>query len=294
MTRLKATLSMFAGTCGRSRRLLGFLTLGIVALLALSACNAGSEIVVRPDGSGTFSTLVTVEGSGGDALYQSVLKAESQNKVPLSVSRYAAGGESGARISAPFRSLNDLTALGNNLGSSTGLAGVAVARHDSGWTFSAHSNESLMPAAGGTATGSTVAGSTGGAIDGAQLTGLIQLSVSVELPGAPGHSNADTVTHTADSTTFVWKMGVGRAATDLTAATTFVGKQGSVQLATALTPLKAAGSPARASASSGRGLGGGAITGIGAGVVLLLVGGAVVVVLVLRSRRPRSRAGSAA
>lgn len=259
------------------RRRFTLVGLVILAILGLCACNAGSQIVVHPDGSGTFSTVLTVPGSAGDALYQSVLKAEAGSKVPLVVSRYSSGSESGAKISAPFKSLSDLTALGNNLGSSTGLAGVAVARAASGWTFVARSDGGLVRPPG------AATGSPGGAIDGSQLAGLVHMSVSVELPGAPGKTNANTVTHTAATSTFVWNLAVGRAASALSAATVFVGGQGSITLATALTPLKAAAA-APASKSSG-GLGGGAIGGIG--VVLVLVAAGIIFVMVARSRRSR-------
>ena len=268
------------------RRRFALLSLGIVAVLALCACNAGSQIVVQPDGSGTFSTVLTVEGTAGDALYQSVQKAESSSTVPLTVTRYTSGAESGAKISAPFRSLNDLTAIGKNLGSSAGLAGVAVAKAKSGWTFVAHSTDGLVRPSG------AATGSTGGVIDGAQLAGVVHMSVSVALPGAPGKTNADTVTHTATTTTFVWKLAAGRTAEDLAAATTFVGNQKSVALSTALTSLKSsaaagatpAAGPVSAAAASGSGHG--MIAGAGIGVAVLIIAGAIILLLV-RSRRSR-------
>jgi hypothetical protein len=61
--------------------------------------------------------------------------------VPLTVSRYTGGAESGAKISVPVKSLTDLTAPGNSLGQSTELAGIAVARAESGWTFAATRTE---------------------------------------------------------------------------------------------------------------------------------------------------------
>lgn len=268
------------------RRRFRFAVIGVLALLALCACNAGSQIVVHPDGSGTFSTVLSVQGSAGEALYKSVLKAEARSKVPLKVSRYSNGSESGAQISAPFKSLNDLTALGNNLGSSTGLAGVVVTRASSGWTFVARSDGGLVRPPG------SATGSTGGGIDGSQLAGLISMSVSVELPGAPGKTNADTVTHTATTSRFVWNLTAGRPAADLSAATTFVGNQRSVTLATALTALKnaRAGGGAVSAAgpeSSPGGVHGRAVLGIGVGGLVLLAGGAGGLILI-RARRSRA------
>lgn len=269
------------------RRRFRLVVLGVLTLLVLCACNTGSQIVVHPDGSGTFSTVLTVQGTAGEALYQSVVKAEARGKVPLKVTRYANGSESGAQIAAPFKSLNDLSALGKNLGSSTGLAGVAVARNSSGWTFVASSDGGLVRPPG------SATGSTGGPIDGSQLAGLIHMSVSVELPGAPGRTNADAVTSTATMSRFVWNLTAGRTAADLSAATTFVGNQRSVALATALSPLKSVRSggggavSAAGPESSSGGLHSGAVLGIGIGGVLVLAAGAGAV-MVIRARRSRA------
>jgi len=139
-------------------------------------------------------------------------------------------------------------------------------------SFSAHSDSGLVRPSG------VSSGSTGGSTHGAQLAALVHMSVSIELPGAPGHTNADVVTHTKDSTKYVWNMDVGRAASDLTAQTVFVHGQGSVQLVTALTPLKSdAVSPVSASAKSSHGIGAGPLVGIGAGVVVLLAAGVILI-----------------
>jgi hypothetical protein len=264
-----------------TRRRAALAALAIPALLALSACDAGSQIVVRPDGSGTFSTVLTVAGSAaGDALYQSVAKAEAQSTVPLTVSQYSSGTESGAKISVPFRSLPDLTALGTSLGSSTGLAGVAVTKAASGWTFVAHSDEGLVRPPG------SAPGAPGGSIDASPMAGLVHMSVAVELPGAPGKTNASTATRSATTTRFVWTLAAGRAATDLRAATTFVGDQRSAALATELTALKTSSTapPAAVRKSHDRSGISGAGIAIAAAAVLL----AVAFGLLWRRRRSRS------
>lgn len=268
-----------------TRRRAGLAALVVPALLALSACNAGSQIVVHPDGSGTFSTVMTVEGAAaGDALYQSVAKAEADSTVPLTVTHYTSGTESGAKIAVPFRSLTDLTALGTSLGSSTGLAGVAVTKAASGWTFVAHSDEGLVRPPG------SAAGAPGGSIDGSQMAGLVHMSVAVELPGAPGRTNASTATRTATTTRFVWNLAVGRAATDLKAATTFVGDQRSVTLATELTALKTPTAPAVSAASAHKdGATSRASIAVAVAAVLLA---AAFGLLFLRRRRARVRPGT--
>ncbi|RNL81097.1 hypothetical protein [Nocardioides marmorisolisilvae] len=213
------------------RLLVGAVLLPLGALLV--GCQAGSDIVVQPDGSGTYSTIVTVDGPAGDALYTSAVKAAEKSGVPLKVAHYTSGTESGAKITCAFRSLDDLAAMATKLsGADTGLGGVKVSRGEDGWTFVATPDGGLNRPA-----GSTETGSTGGDIDAGKLGGLIHMSVQVELPGSPGVTNATAVTNTATTSTFRWNLEVGREASDLQAATHFVGDQGSVELATDLTPL---------------------------------------------------------
>jgi hypothetical protein len=261
------------------RRRLTRAAVGLVAVLVLAGCNLASHIVVRPDGSGTYSVVVTVEdgtGDAGQALYASVKASAAKSKVPLPVERYSAGKESGAKISYAFRSLADLKAEAARLAAvGSGLGGVDITRDGTGWHFSASSAEGLVRPPG------SAAGSPGGIIDPSQLGGLITLSVIVELPGSPAESNATAVTHGTTTSTFTWALPVGREATPLEASTAFVGRQASVQLATDLTPV--------ATSSGHSGLG-------GRGVALILVAAAVVAagvgLLIDRRGRLRSAAGS--
>jgi len=71
----------------------------------LVGCAAGSDIVVTEDGSGTYSTIVAVEGPAGDKLYDAAVKAAEKSGVPLEVARYKSGLESGAKITCTFQSL---------------------------------------------------------------------------------------------------------------------------------------------------------------------------------------------
>jgi hypothetical protein len=257
--------------------------LGVALVVLLSACNVASHIVVQPDGSGTYSVTLTVADGPdhpGDALYKAVQAGAAKSDVPLPVEQFSQGGESGAKISYAFRSLDDLKAENERLAKvGSGLGGIAITRGDAGWHFSADSAEGLVrdPT-------SSQSGPPGGIIDATQLAGLIHLAVVVELPGLPAANNASAVTHTDSTSEFTWTIEVGRAATPLDAKTTFTGDQGSVKLATELTPV--------AAPSDASGAGSGAQTGRNVGIG---VGAAIVVgagVLLLRRRRNTANANS--
>jgi hypothetical protein len=80
-------------------------------------------------------------------------------------------------------------------------------------------------------------GAPGGPITATPLTGIVHVSIVVELPGAPGVNNATAVTHNASTSTFDWVVNVGQPAGALQASTTFIGNQASVALASKLTTL---------------------------------------------------------
>ena len=246
----------------------GLLVAAVV--LALAGCNVGTHVVVHPDGSGTYSTVLTVANgpdNAGEKLFQAVKAAAAKSDVPLPVERYSEGGEDGAKISYEFRSLDDLKAEADRLAKvGSGLGGIQIARGDAGWQFSAASSEGLAQAAGA---------ADNGAFNPAQLGQVIHLSVVVELPGAPAANNATTVSHTDETSAFTWKLDVGSGTNKLDASTAFVGDQGDVELATALTPV-ASGAGAGSSSSNAPLLVGGVVIALAA-----LGGGA----LVTRRRR---------
>lgn len=251
------------------------LVIAALLLFALAACRTGTEIVVHTDGSGTYSTIVTADGTAGNHVYDAVVRAARKSGVPLTVSRYSSGAESGAKLSCTFRSLDDLVAMSKKLGAASGaqLGGVRIGRSDTGWTFSAAVHGGLVGTPGAIETGAP-----GGTIDPTQLAALVHISVAVTLPGAPGVNNATSVTHTSTSTRFTWALAVGHTAGTLQAATTFVGNQGSIPLATALTPL------GEHAGDSSSGVSSWVWVGVGTAVVVMVAA----LILFLRRRQPPS------
>lgn len=251
------------------RRRLVFGAGALVAVVLLTGCNLSSKIVVQPNGAGTYSVVMTVpDGPShpGQALYQAVQQGAAHSVIPVSVTPYTAGGSSGVRTTFNFKSLADLNAESRALATGGGGAiGVTLTRDSSGWHFGASTQSLLTPPS------SLHAGETGGAISATSLTSSLSVQVVVQLPGAPGHSNAKTVTHSSSSSTFTWNMGPGQAGGVLQASTTFVGNQSSVALSSARTHLVS--QSARATVSHGAGSSG--------GLVLVVVLVAVVACLAL-------------
>jgi hypothetical protein len=245
---------------------------GLIMLVGLAGCTIASKVVVRPNGSGTYSVVMSVpNGSGnpGAALYGALQKAAANSNVPLQVTKYAAGGESGGEATFAFKSLADLDAESARLASSAGGLGVIIHRDGAGWHFSASSAQGLIAPP-----GASSKGVTGGPIDGSALAAIARISVLVQMPGAPGENNATAVTHTATATTFTWALSTARTASGLQASTTFVGNQGSVKLTDGITAVSA-------HSTDGPISGGGGLSTldmglIGGGVVVLLGAGAFV------------------
>lgn len=264
----------------RRRALLAVLA---VAIFAATACDVASQIVVHPDGSGSYAIVITVPNGPGDpggALYRTAKAAVAHSTVPLAVAPYSAGGQDGARLSFTFRSLADLRAETARLSSlGNGLGGVTVTRDGSGWHFAATSSSGPVAPP-----GQAPKGSTGGPINGSAIAQAMNIAVVLELPGLPGENNASAVTHGATTTTFNWALPVGRPAMALQASTTFVAGQATTRLASALTPVshgaRSAGS------ASGPGTTGSMVVVLGAVALLAGGGGAVTI----RRRRQSARA----
>ena len=219
-------------------RKLGTAAIALSAVLLLSACNIITRVVVHPDGSGTYSLVLTAPvGATGDdpgpAILTQLRKAAAASNVPLHVQAYRANGESGARAYFDFRSLPDLKAESADLAAAgTGLNAVIVDRTGTGWHFAS----ATVP---GLAVPPMAQGAPGGPITATPLTGIVHVSIVVELPGAPGVNNATAVTRNATTSTFNWVVNVGQPAAGLQASTTFVGNQATVALASKLTTLGA-------------------------------------------------------
>ena len=252
-------------------------------LILLAGCNMASKVVVQPDGSGTYSVIMSLPdapSNPGHTLYESVLKGSAKSDVPLTVTPYASNNNSGAMTTFHFRSLADLNAESQRLeASGNGTLGVNITRDTSGWHFSALSAQTLVAPPAASGIGSAASGSPGGAISGSALSSLLTISVVVQLPGAPGQNNAQALTHTATASTFTWALAPGEAATGLQASTTFVGNQGSVPLSADLTAARSHAAAAPTGPAKGAD---GFEYGLIGGTAVVVAGGAV---LLVRRRR---------
>jgi hypothetical protein len=266
------------------RRLLGA-GAAIGMLVLLTGCNLSSRIVVQPDGSGSYSVTMSVpsgSSNAGRTLYQTARQESATSAIPVTVSPYTSGSNSGFRSTFAFKSLADLEDESQAMAATQagGLA-VSINRDASGWHFTSSTANLLAPS---TAFGAAANGSTGGPISGTSLQSALSVSVVLQLPGAPAGTNATTVTHSATTSTFTWSMKPGQAASELAASTTFVGNQGSVALSTGTTKLASAASkPPAAAAAAGAShahAGGSGLSTIwmvaGAGVLVLAFSAVVV------------------
>lgn len=251
----------------------------LTLLVLLAGCNLAAKVVVQPDGSGSYSVIMTVPNAPsnpGRALLAAVRKGAATSNVPLTVSAYSANGDSGAKMTFHFLSLADLNAESHRLAASgKGGIGVTVGRDDHGWNFSASTADSLIKPQGSSGPSSNALSSV--------LNEQITIALVVQLPGAPAENNAKTVTHTATASTFTWTLSSAQTGTGLQASTTYVGNQADVKLATGLTHVASASRPTGSSSSTGS-------SGLSAGEIALIAGGAVVVLgagtyLLLRRRR---------
>jgi hypothetical protein len=259
--------------------------LGFGVLLVLTGCNLAAKVVVQPNGSGNYSVIMTVPSESsnpGQVLYNAIRKGTANSDFPLTVTPYSSDGDSGAEITFHFLSLADLNAESHRLAAEgKGGIGVTINRDSEGWHFSAATPQSLIAPSDtlGTGLGS---GSTGGLINGSQLSSLITIDLVIQLPGAPGVNNARTVAHTATTSTFTWNLSSSQPGSGLQASTTYVGNQANVKLASALTPVA---SGAHANSAGGSGLSGGTM-GLAVGAAVVVIGaGAAALFLVVRRRK---------
>ena len=243
----------------------------LALLLVLTGCNLAAKVVVQPDGSGYYSVIMTVPkapSNPGQVLYRAVQQGATKSNIPLKVTPYNAGNNSGAMLTFHFLSLADLTAESHRLAAQhVGGIGVTINRDSTGWHFSAGTSGTILAPSG------QGAGLTGGPINASELSSLLTIDLIVQLPGAPAENNAKTVTHTATSSTFTWILSSTQVGTTVQASTTYVGHQADVKLASALTAVHAP------SPSGGGGLSGGSMALIIGGAIVALVAAGTAVAL---------------
>lgn len=243
----------------------------VLALVLLAGCNLGAKVVVQPDGSGSYTVVMSVPNAAsnpGHSLYTALNSAAATSNVPLTVHPYSSGGTSGASLTYHFLSLADLNAESQRLAASgKGGIGVTVSRDSTGWHFSASTANSLIKP-------SAAAGSQGSSPALRSLANqVINIYLIVQLPGAPAENNAKTVTHTATSSTFNWVMSSAQTGTVVQASTTFVGNQANVKLASALTSVASSTHSGGSSSLSGSSIGliaaGAVVVALGAGALIV-------------------------
>lgn len=279
-TKTKTKSESRSRSATRLRRI-GCALAGLAALLLLTGCNLAAKVVVQPDGSGSYSVIMSLPKSAGSdpgqTLYRAAQRGATQSDIPLTVAPYSAPGASGVMLTFHFKSLNDLNAESHRLAASgKGAIGVTVERDASGWHFSASTAGSMiMPSDESGANGS--GGVTGGPINSSQLGSLISVDLVVTLPGAPAENNAKTVAHTDTASTFTWVLSSVQPSV-VRASTTYVGNQANVKLATALTPAVGR------SSSGGAGVSGTTVALLAVGSVLVVAAAGTALVLARRRK----------
>jgi hypothetical protein len=269
----------------------------VLAIALTSACDATPHLVVHPDGSGTFSMVITDTSgpagasggpAGGDTLFSELKAVASLSGGSMSVDRVT-GAQPGARLTYNFLSLDDLRAELTRLQDLSVLGGVGGAggsaitltRDNSGWSFVARPQALSIPRPPSSDNGDPNAPTN--ALAGAAL----HLVLVVELPGSPGDSNASSVTSTATSTQFTWTLDIDAnnlpargGLGSLRASTVFVADQGSVPLARGVSPLRGVGAIPTDTGSAGARL------AIALSVLAVLVGIGYLIARRQRRRRP--------
>jgi hypothetical protein len=204
------------------RRLLATL-MALAAVVLLSGCEVKASLVLKDDGSGTFTYAVGIDKDflarmepGSDPLGSMRRNAEAQPyKVVLA--DYETDKLKGLRASFDFSNLDDLQQkLSANKRGAQGQTASASAfafdvlglsRTKDGWKLSANAGVSTqanqqLP------------------FDREQLRKLLDAEFSATLPGHAGATNAATVSYGKSGTTFSWNLLAGEGNLDLKAETT--------------------------------------------------------------------------
>jgi hypothetical protein len=202
------------------RRVLAVLA-ALAAVLLLSGCEVKASLVLKDDGSGTFTYAVGIDKDflarmepGADPLGSMRRNSEAQPyKVVLA--DYETDKLKGLRVTFDFSNIDDLQQkLSANKRATQGQTTSAFAfdvlglsRTKDGWKLSATAGVSTqanqqLP------------------FDREQLRKLLDAEFSATLPGHAAANNAATVSYGKSGTTFTWNLLAGEGNLDLSAETT--------------------------------------------------------------------------
>ena len=205
---------MSKGTGLRRRVRVPLLLLG--TLLALSACEVRADLVISEDGSGTFEYSIAIEndfleafGKGDRDLLAEMEEKAGETPFPVETERFETADGKGVRISYTFDSIPDLE---QKMASGEGKEGALITDAEItnskvGWTFEA---------VGG---GESPAG--GVPIDADELAKIMDIRLSVTLPGPDPQGNADKTEVVGDSARFTWNLPPGTSDITLKATTNY-------------------------------------------------------------------------
>lgn len=196
----------------------------IAGLLLLAGCEIRADLVIAEDGSGTFVYSIAIEneylemfGQGGRDLLDEMEAKAQTTPFPVTTSRFETEDMRGVEISYDFDSIEDLEEkMASGEGSEGALITEArITNTEAGWTFEA---------LGGQETGSGDI-----PLDPAELAEIMDIRLSVTLPGPSPAGNADRTQVVGDSARFTWNIPPGKSNLALEASTNYpVGESGLV------------------------------------------------------------------
>jgi hypothetical protein len=209
------------------RRKIAGVLLALVAVVLLSGCEVKAELVLKDDGSGTFTYVVGIDHEflakmepGADPL--GTIKANaSRQSYKVTVTDYETDKLKGIKATFDFSSVDDLKQkLASSRSLTAGQAGQEAAaasaftfdvldlsKAEDGWKLTANAgvntqaNQQLP-------------------FSPEDLKKLLDASVSATLPGHAGKNNATKVSESSAGTTFTWDVLAGAGNLALAAETT--------------------------------------------------------------------------
>lgn len=194
----------------------------LAALGLLSACEMHVAIVVKKDGSGTFGfsfgidkALLALVPSGDDPLASMEQELKRHKAVPVNVERYATDTLKGVRATIAFSSPGDFNSKIRGLGGQELAGGVAtLERAGDGYRVVFRASYPMFGDQGLVQLGKDVPPQVT-----EQFLGQLDAEFRVTLPGKPATHNANRVTSSGGSATFVWDIDVRKVALDIRAET---------------------------------------------------------------------------